>query len=62
MKNRVIIVSHPKQEISVSKPVSQQQKLILSFLLLFVANEVQPVKALGCYSYKTKEILFIKKT
>ena len=45
MKNRVIAANHLKQEISVSKRVFQQGKSALSFLLLFVANEVQLMKA-----------------
>ena len=44
MKNRLIAANHLKQEISVSKPVFQQGKSALSFLL-FVANEVQLMKA-----------------
>ena len=39
MKNRVIAANHLKQEISVSKRVFQQGKL------LFVTNEVQLMKA-----------------
>ena len=40
----MIDVSHLEQEISVSKSVSQKQKLVLPFLLLFVANEIRPMK------------------
>ena len=45
MKNRVIAANHLKQEISASKPIFQQGKSALSFSLLFVANEVQLMKA-----------------
>ena len=44
MKNRVLTVSHLKQEISVSKSVSKQQKSAVLFLLMLVANELQPMK------------------
>ena len=45
MKTRVIAANHLKQEMSVSKRVFQQGKSALSFLLLFVASEVQLMKA-----------------